>query len=81
MVVLDEINIPGSSINQTPTSTMSVATFVKKNSCLVAGIVSFDTAGLHPLTLCFLEPFKPKRYSRINGIIIVPFKSYLNQCI
>ena len=25
-------------------------TFVKKNSCLVARIVSFDTAGLHLLT-------------------------------
>ena len=43
-----EINIPGSSINEKPNSTMSVmlctgATFVKKNSCLVARIVSFDT--------------------------------------
>ena len=26
------------------------ATFVKKNSCLVARIVPFDTVGLHPLT-------------------------------
>ena len=48
MIVEDEINIPGSSINQKPNSTMSVmfctgATFVKKNSCLVARIVSFDT--------------------------------------
>ena len=38
----------GSSINGKPNSTMSVmfctgANFVKKNSCLVAGIVSFDT--------------------------------------
>ena len=43
-----EINIPGSSINEKPNSTMLVmlctgATFVKKNSCLVARIVSFDT--------------------------------------
>ena len=47
-----EINIPGSSINEKPNSTMLVmlctgATFVKKNSCLVARIVSFDTAGQH----------------------------------
>ena len=51
MVVQDEINIPGSSINQKPNSTMSVmlctvATFVKKVSCLVARIVSFDTVKL-----------------------------------
>ena len=43
-----EINIPGSSINQKPNSAMSVmlctgATFVKKNSCLIARIVSFGT--------------------------------------
>ena len=31
------------------------ATFVNKNSWLVARIVSFDTAGLHLLTLCILE--------------------------
>ena len=29
------------------------ATFVKKNFCLVARIVSFDTAGLHLLILVF----------------------------
>ena len=28
------------------------ATFAKKNSCLVAKIVSFDTSGLDPLTFC-----------------------------
>ena len=33
------------------------ATFVKKNSCLVARIVSFDTAGLHLLTFRILEPY------------------------
>ena len=50
MIVWYEINIPGSSINEKqPNSTMSAmlcmgATFVKKNSCLVARIVSFDTA-------------------------------------
>ena len=31
------------------------ATFVKKNSCLVGIIVSFDTAGLHVLTFRILE--------------------------
>ena len=48
MIVLHEINILGSSINEKPNSTKSVmlckgATFVKKNSCSVARIVSFDT--------------------------------------
>ena len=48
MIEQDEINIPGSRINQKLNSTMSVmlctgATFVKKNSCLAARIVSFDT--------------------------------------
>ena len=33
------------------------ATFVKKNSCLVARIVSFDTAGLHLLTFRILQPY------------------------
>ena len=47
MIVQYEINIPGSSNNEEPNSTMSVmlctgTTFVKKNSCLVARIVSFD---------------------------------------
>ena len=36
------------------------ATFVKKNSCLVARLVSFDTAGLHLLTLRILEPYLSK---------------------
>ena len=36
------------------------ATFVKKNSCLVGRIVSFDTAGLHLLTLRILEPYQSK---------------------
>ena len=36
------------------------AAFVKKNSCLVAKIASFDTVGLHLLTFRILElyPFK-----------------------
>ena len=33
------------------------ATSVKKNSCLVAGIVSFNTTGLHLLTFRILEPY------------------------
>ena len=49
MIVQYEINIPESSINEKPDSTMSVmhctgVTFVKKNPCLVAKIVSSDTA-------------------------------------
>ena len=65
MVVQDEINIPGSSINQLPNSTMSVilctgATFVKKNSFLVATIISFYTLGLHLLTFLILEPLSSK---------------------
>ena len=35
-------------------------TFVKKNSCLVARIVSFDTAGPHLLTFRILEPYPSK---------------------
>ena len=64
MVVYDEINIQESSINQNPNSTMLMlctgATFVKKNSCLVARIVSFDTVGLHLLTFRILEPYPSK---------------------
>ena len=63
MVVLDEIK--GSSISKKPNSAMSVmlctgATFVKKNSCLVARIVPFDTVGLHLLTFRILEPYPSK---------------------
>ena len=57
---------------------MSVV-LVKKISCLVARIVSFDTAGLHLSTFRILEsyPFKDiglilVTLSRINNIIIVP---------
>ena len=35
-------------------------TFVMKISCLVARIVSFDTAGLHLLTFRILEPYPSK---------------------
>ena len=65
MVVFDEINLPGRSINQKHNSTMSVmlcigATFVKKNSCLVTRIVSFDTVGLHLFAFCILGPYPSK---------------------
>ena len=54
------------------------ATFVKKNSCLVARVVSFDTAGVHLLTFHFLEPYLSKDIeldlSHINDVIIVPSK-------
>ena len=33
------------------------ANFAKKNSCLVARIVSYYTAGLHLLTFHILEPY------------------------
>ena len=36
------------------------ATFIKKNFCLVARIVSFNTAGLHLLTFRILEPYPSK---------------------
>ena len=65
MVVQDEINIQESGINQKSNNTMSVmlftrATFVKKKPCLVARIVSFDTAGLHLLTFHTLESYQSK---------------------
>ena len=65
MVVQNEIDIQESSINKKSNNTMSVmfftgATFVKKNSCLTSRIVSFDTAVLHLLTFCILEPCPSK---------------------
>ena len=39
-------------------------TFVKKN-CLVARIVSFDTAGLHLITFHILEPY-PSKDTELN---------------
>ena len=70
MVVQDEINIQGSSVNQKPDSTMAimlftVATFVKKNSCLVARTVFFDTVGQHLLTLWILKPY-PSKYIALD---------------
>ena len=70
MVVQDEINIQGSSINQKSNTTMSVmlwtgASFLEKNSCLVAKIVLFDTVGLHLLTLGIWEPY-PSKYIALD---------------
>ena len=54
------------------------ATFVKKNCCLVARIVSFDNAGLHLLTFRILEPYPSKdieldlSHLSHNDVIIVP---------
>ena len=74
MVVYDEINIHGSNINQKPNSAMSVilyigATFVKKNSCLVAKIVSFVTVGLHRLTFRILEPYLSKDIRTLMALL------------
>ena len=41
------------------------ASFVKKKPCLVARIVSFNTAGLHLLTSHILEP-----YASIEFVIV-----------
>ena len=63
------------------------STFVKKDSCLVARIAPFDTIGLHLLTFRILEQYPSDNIAldlshviQINGIVIVHFKSYLNQC-
>ena len=61
MVVHDEINIPVSSINQKPNSTMSVMLCAgAKSSCLVARIFLFHTVGLHLFTFRILEPYPSK---------------------
>ena len=90
MVVLDEMK--KNSISKKPTSAMSVmlctgATFPKKNSFLVARIVSFNTVALDLLTFPILEPYpskdialNPSHVIQMNGIYIVHFKSYLNHC-
>ena len=56
------------------------ATFVKKNSCLVARVASFHTAGLPLFTFSILEPCTSKDIEldlshviSINDGIIVPF--------
>ena len=53
MIVQAEISIQESRINQKSNNTVSVmhctrSTFVKKNSCLVARIVTFDIAEAYP---------------------------------
>ena len=58
----DEINIQKSNINHKSNNTMLIilctgVTSVKKNPCLVAKIVSFDTAGLPLLTFRISEPY------------------------
>ena len=45
---------------RTPPVAASGVTFVKINSCLVARIISFDTACLHLLTFYILEPYPSK---------------------
>ena len=49
---------------------------VRKNSCLVARIASFDTTGQHLLTFRFLEPkilnLISVALSHVNYVIIVP---------
>ena len=59
------MNIQGSSVIQKPSSIVSImlcagATLVKKNSCLVARIVSFDVIGLYLLIFRILEPYPSK---------------------
>ena len=56
------------------------ATFEKKNSCLVARIVSFDNVGLHLLTFRILESYSSKDIEldlsvmsyHMNDLIIMP---------
>ena len=48
------------------------ATFVKKNSCLVARIVSFDTLGLHLLTFRILEPYPSKDHLTLIALLQYP---------
>ena len=52
------------------------AAFVKKNSCLVARIVSFNTAGLHLLTCHFVEPYPSKDLNLISVML-----SHINDAI
>ena len=55
------------------------ANFVKKKSCLIARIVSFDTADLHRLTFRILEPYLSQYIAldlshvfHITDVILVP---------
>ena len=78
MVGQDEINIQKSRINKRSNNTLLVmlckgATFIQKNPCLVARIVSVDTAGLHLLILCILEPNLSKDIELDLGHVISHF--------
>ena len=53
------------------------ATFVKKGSCLVARIVSFDAVGLHLLTFRILESYPSKD---ILTLMVLLWYYYLNRC-
>ena len=43
-----------------PVMVCTGATFLKKSSCLIARVVTFDTAGLHLLYIRILEPYPSK---------------------
>ena len=45
------------------------ASFVKKNSCSVARIVSFDTVGLHPLAFRILELYPSKDILQLMALL------------
>ena len=53
------------------------ATFVKKKSCLVAKIVSFNTVGLHLLTFRVLEPNPSKNILRLMALLKYPLISLI----
>ena len=76
MIVQYEINIPGSSINEKPNSTMSAmlctwSTFVKKNSCLAVKTISFDTVKIVEFNIFELGifSFNPHVYYLTRGFI------------
>ena len=59
------MNIQETTIDQKSSKTMSVmlcmgATFVKKNTCLIARIVSFDATGLRLLNFHIFERYPSK---------------------
>ena len=79
------INIPGSSINQKPNSAVSVilctgATFVKKLllSCWNSFIWYCRSASTY---FPYFRVILVQRFSDINGVIIVSFKSYLDRML
>ena len=48
------------------------AIFVKKNSCLVARMFSFDTVGLHLLTFHILDPYPSKDILTLMALLQYP---------